>query len=305
MAGKLTRNPSKWRPFLCGGDKACSSAEKGPNSDTSVMNLSDTVFEFLDDSVSTAEREQNNDDDDDDGDGEDDKAFWEKKNNLLQSTLFRTSSIESRIRDATHEALKELQMTLNYCCCGRPGTESCRSCLMIEVCSRMRDAGFNCAVSKSKWKRSSDLQAGEHTFLDVIEDTINPKTGLRGVIVIELNFRGEFEMAKANEEYNELIKKLPEVFVGKMHRLESSIKILCSAAKKCMKDKKMYLGPWRKKEYMKAKWLVTCQRITPAPASVTPLSDRTNTGRKTRASMLTADLLENSTTQGLQLFSFF
>lgn len=110
-------------------------------------------------------------------------------------------------------------------------------------------------------------------------------------MIVELNFRGEFEMAKASEEYNTLVSKLPEVFVGKIERLLSLTTILCSAAKKCMKDKKMHLGPWRKTKYMQAKWLRVSERQTAVPRqmSTTGYSIRP---QRPRASMLTVDLLE-------------
>lgn len=114
-------------------------------------------------------------------------------------------------------------------------------------------------------------------------------------VVIELNFRAEFEMARASEDYNRLISRLPEVFVGKAERLGALIKILCSAAKKCMKEKNMHLGPWRKYKYMQAKWLGTCERSTPAPLPV-GYSDRPT---KPKASMLTFDLLEAMPMPGL------
>ncbi|KAE9450708.1 hypothetical protein C3L33_17396, partial [Rhododendron williamsianum] len=85
--------------------------------------------------------------------------------------------------------------------------------------------------------------------------------------MIELNFCAEFEISIASEEYKLLIKKLPEVFVGKVERLQNLIKILCSAAKKCMKEKKMHMAPWRKHKYLQAKWLnaAACERTAAQP----------------------------------------
>lgn len=108
--------------------------------------------------------------------------------------------------------------------------------------------------------------SGEHTFLDVVDDASSKKGGVR--VIIELNFRAEFEISRASEEYKRLIKKLPEVFVGKVERLHNLIKILCPAAKKCMKENKMHMGPWRKHRYMQAKWLsAACERTTAQPLS--------------------------------------
>lgn len=118
--------------------------------------------------------------------------------------------------------------------------------------------------------------------------TENSSKAKGGVIkvIIELNFRGEFEMARGNEEYNQLVKRLPEIFVGKAERLRVLVKIMCSAAKKCMKEKKLHLGPWRKQKYMQAKWNGKCDKILeplPIVYSTRPT--------KPKASLLTFDLM--------------
>lgn len=123
--------------------------------------------------------------------------------------------------------------------------------------------------------------------MDVIDNSRSKKGDVR--IIIELNFRAEFEMARASKEYNRLVQQLPEEFVGKVERLSSVIKVLCSAAKKCMKEKKMHMGPWRKQKYMQAKWLSACERKASSPSLSVDHSPRLP---KPRASMLTVDLLE-------------
>nr|DAD20963.1 TPA_asm: hypothetical protein HUJ06_022426 [Nelumbo nucifera] len=204
----------------------------------------------------------------------------------FQATLSRTSSLESKIRQATKEALRESQLKGNICVCRRPVTGGCRSCLQREVSDHLRKAGYDCAICKSKWRSSPDIPSGEHTYLDVLEKS--PKKG-EVRVVIELNFRAEFEVARAKDEYNRLINRLPEVFVGKAERLRTLIKILCSAAKECLKENKMHMAPWRKHKYMQAKWFGPCERTTPAPLFPVGFSDRP---AKPRASMLTFDLLE-------------
>ncbi|KAL7185520.1 hypothetical protein ACSBR2_027461 [Camellia fascicularis] len=218
---------------------------------------------------------------------EDDKAFWESKDQLLQATLCRTTSIETKIRHATKEALRELNLGGNDCACPRPVADGCRNCLQREISDRLRTAGYNCAVCKSKWRSSPDIPKGEHTYLEVLDSSNSKKKEVR--VVIELNFRAEFEMARANEEYNRLTSRLPDMFVGKAERLQALIKILCSSAKKCMKDRKMHMGPWRKQKYMQAKWFSTFERIVP------PIQPAGFSGQlpKPRVSMLTFDLVEN------------
>ncbi|KAM7525090.1 hypothetical protein LguiA_014992 [Lonicera macranthoides] len=294
MPGATARIPMSHRIFTCNSQESEFSSDP-------AMSLSDTVFGFLDpewegspnsivnnNGYDQDENENENGEQENLGDSENNKSFWETQHQLLRASLCRTSSLESRIRNATKEALKETQTNGNACSCRRPVSGGCRSCLMREICGRLQNAGFNSAICKSKWKSSPDIPSGEHTFLDVIDDS-NPKKGEVRVI-IELNFRGEFEMARANEEYNQLVNKLPELFVGKIERLLSLIKILCTAAKKCMKEKKLHMGPWRKHRYMQAKWVKISERKSPSRPLPTGYSNRT---QRSRASMLTVDLLEN------------
>ncbi|KAM7264255.1 hypothetical protein ACFE04_001938 [Oxalis oulophora] len=216
---------------------------------------------------------------------EEKRVFWENQNELLQATLYRTSSLESRIRVVTKDALKEIG---NICGCGKSGC--CKTCLMRKVCDKLGDSGYNSAICKSKWRTNPFIPSGEHTFLDVVE---NSKRGdIR--VIIELNFRAEFELAKANEEYNRLVARLPEVFVGKVERLQNVIKIVCSAAKKCMKEKKMHLGPWRKQRYMQAKWLGNNYERTKATPAVISWSTigYPNGLPKPTASILSVDLID-------------
>ncbi|KAL3851321.1 hypothetical protein ACJIZ3_013203 [Penstemon smallii] len=261
-----------------------------------AMNLSDTVFEFLSDESQGSSPVSFNDDfeDDDDkenqnenGNGNVEDNFWENQHQLLQATICRTSSLETRIRNTTKETIKEAQNSGNACPCGKPHDNGCRKCLMAEVCRRLQNAGLDSAICKSKWRSSSDIPSGEHTFIDVLDNS-NTKKEVR--VIIELNFRTQFEMARSNEEYNKLVKRLPEIFVGKIERLLALLKILCAAAKKCMEEKKMHLGPWRKLRYMQAKWLKTCERL----ASSRPLSSG-NSGRiaRPKLSMLTVDLMDS------------
>uniref|UniRef100_M1CWS1 Uncharacterized protein n=1 Tax=Solanum tuberosum TaxID=4113 RepID=M1CWS1_SOLTU len=260
-----------------------------------TINNSDTVFSFLDEEVQSSSPESinddvyvnNRDDEDDDKENVEDNQFWENQHQLLQSVLCRTTSLESQIRSIT----KETKQSENGCSCRKMVGDGCRNCLMKEVSSRLQNAGFNSAICKSKWKSSPDIPSGEHTFIDVVDNSSPKKGEVR--IIIELNFRGEFELAKASEEYNRLVKCLPEVFVGKIERV---IKILCNAAKKCMKEKKMHIAPWRKQKYMQAKWLKTSERMM-SSTSKSPLSAEeycySNRLSRPKASMLTVDLLEN------------
>ncbi|XP_022886339.1 uncharacterized protein LOC111402342 [Olea europaea var. sylvestris] len=290
MARVMARIPINHRILMC------ESREIEFSGDPAAINLSDTVFEFLSEECEglspvsfDGENEEDGEEEEKNGNGNaEDNCFWETHYQLLQDTLCRTSSLESRIRSITKETKKEAQQTRNFCGCGRQFNNGCRNCLMKEVCRRLQNAGFDGAICKSKWRSSLNIPSGEHTFLDVREKSSSNKGEIR--VIIELNFRAEFEMARANEEYNKLIRKLPEFFVGKIERLLALLKILCSAGKKCMKEKKMHMAPWRKHRYMEAKWLRICERLTSTPPLSTGYSGR---AARPTASMLTVDLTES------------
>ncbi|XP_028807874.1 uncharacterized protein LOC114762549 [Neltuma alba] len=265
-----------------------------------AMSFPDTVFAFWEDVNSSSKNSSNSGDflDEDNKEYENfgtlqhNKAYWDEQDQLLQATLCRTTSIESKIRQATKQALRESSVSSGMqtqCACRRPAMSyGCRSCLQRQICDRLLNQGFNCSICQSKWKSSSEIPSGEHTYLEVTDKSSSKRGEVR--VVIELSFRTEFEMARGSEDYNRLVSRLPEVFVGKVERLRVLIKILCSAAKKCMKEKKMHLAPWRKQKYMEAKWLIgtfdrSAVALSVAGDHVRPLKPKT--------SMLTCDLLEN------------
>ncbi|KAL7590829.1 uncharacterized protein LOC111892701 [Lactuca sativa] len=277
--------------------------------DQPTMQLSGSIFGFLEEEATILSSPENDtysdniqheieDDNETENpeDIEDKIKFWDTQHKNLHSTLFRTTMFESKIRNIAKEVLLEVEMAENECSCSRPVPRGCRSCRMREICSRLQNSGYDSAICKSKWKSSLDIPSGEHTFVDVIDNSNHKKGEVR--VIIELELRGQFEMKKGSEEYNGLVSKLPDIFVGKIDRLQTVIKLLSNAAKKCMKEKKMHLGPWRKQRYMQAKWLKVIERITPITLTlIKPLevdhSYSTRSPYKAKSSMLTMDLLDN------------
>ncbi|CAN6443629.1 unnamed protein product [Victoria cruziana] len=174
--------------------------------------------------------------------------------------------------------------------CKMPSAGGCRNCLQQDVVDRLRKAGHDAAVCRSKWRNSPDIPAGEHSYIDVIDNAQRNDDDAAARVLIELDFRAEFEMARGSSEYNQLVNRLPEVFVGRPDRLKEVIKAACSAGKRCMKEKKMHLGPWRRQKYMHSKWLGPHERIKPAGPLSTHLFEKQS---KKKMSMLTFGLSKN------------
>ncbi|XP_051141966.1 uncharacterized protein LOC127258929 isoform X2 [Andrographis paniculata] len=115
--------------------------------------------------------------------------------------------------------------------------------------------GYSAAICKSKWEKSTTLPAGEHEYIDV---TIGSER-----LIVEIDFKSEFEIARSTKAYKQLLQTLPNIFVGKDNRLDSIITIVSESARQSLKKKGMPFPPWRKAEYVKAKWLSPFSRISP------------------------------------------
>lgn len=128
--------------------------------------------------------------------------------------------------------------------------------------------GYDAAICKSKWDKSLSFPAGEYEYVDVIIG------GER--LIIDIDLRSEFEVARSTKTYKSILQILPHIFVGKSDRLSKIICILSEAAKQSLKKKGMHIPPWRKADYVQAKWLSPPTRLisstcaTPPPSPLTP-----------------------------------
>lgn len=80
--------------------------------------------------------------------------------------------------------------------------------------------------------------------------------------MVDVDFRSEFEIARPTKTYKAILHTLPYVFVGKCDRLQSIVALASEAAKLSLKKRCMHIPPWRKVEYVRAKWIspYTCSR---------------------------------------------
>ncbi|KAK4388261.1 hypothetical protein Sango_2432700 [Sesamum angolense] len=125
--------------------------------------------------------------------------------------------------------------------------------------------GYNASVCKSKWDKSSSIPAGEYEYIDVIME------GER--VIVDVDFRSEFEIARSTSNYKAILQCLPCIFVGKTDRLLQILSIVSEAARQSLKKKGMHIAPWRKAEYMKSKWLSPHTRTTHPKSTSPPEND--------------------------------
>lgn len=115
-------------------------------------------------------------------------------------------------------------------------------------------------------QKSGNFSAGAYEYIDVVIE------GER--LLVDIDFRSEFEIARSTRSYKCLLQVLPNIFVGKADRLQKIVHLLTEAAKQSLKKKGMPCPPWRKAEYVEAKWLSTYTRVAPVSNSASePGSD--------------------------------
>ncbi|KAF2555352.1 hypothetical protein F2Q68_00016706, partial [Brassica cretica] len=96
--------------------------------------------------------------------------------------------------------------------------------------------------------------SGEYEYIDVIVGEER--------LLIDVDFRSEFDIARQTSGFKALLQSLPFIFVGKSDRLTQIVSLISEAAKQSLKKRGMHLPPWRKAEYMRSKWMSSYTRAS-------------------------------------------
>lgn len=81
----------------------------------------------------------------------------------------------------------------------------------------------------------------------------------------------EFEIARPTKGFASLLEVLPKISVCKVDDFKEIVKIMSRAVKKSMSQMKMPVPPWRRREYVQAKWFGSYKRtMNEFPTKKTP-----------------------------------
>ncbi|KAK9950218.1 hypothetical protein M0R45_005719 [Rubus argutus] len=207
--------------------------------------------------------------DDDDSDAKPQRIlYWESQQALLQEILERSSLTGSKLRREVCEITEKVrEQQADFCQCRKPNVDACNSCLRHGVVNLLCDQGFKATLCTSKWSESKKIPGGTHEYIEVM--VIGSRTKQISYVV-ELEFRDQFEIVKACNEYRNLVKMLPKTFVGKPDYLNAIVRVVCDAAKQSMKESRIHMGPWRKRRFMLMKWSASVERLASVESSSTP-----------------------------------
>ncbi|KAK3163146.1 hypothetical protein QOZ80_1BG0098210 [Eleusine coracana subsp. coracana] len=125
------------------------------------------------------------------------------------------------------------------------------SCIRHLLAKLLRYSGYDAAVCSSKWQGFDKIPGGDHEYIDVI---MNSDTTGSERLIIDIDFRSHFEIARAVDSYGNLLNSLPVVYAGSLPRLKQFLHVMVDAAKWSLKQNSMPLPPWRSLSYLQAKW---------------------------------------------------
>lgn len=135
------------------------------------------------------------------------------------------------------------------------------SCIRFYLVKLLRSSGYDAAVCTSKWQNSGKVPGGDYEYIDVANHS---DTASSERLIIDIDFRSHFEIARPSESYDAIMNSLPVIYVGTLSNLKHFLHIMVEAAKSSLRQNSMPLPPWRSFAYLQCKWYSPYQRnITP------------------------------------------
>ncbi|XP_015876868.3 uncharacterized protein LOC107413434 [Ziziphus jujuba] len=131
------------------------------------------------------------------------------------------------------------------------------SCIRFSLVKLLRLSGYDAAVCSSRWQAAGKVPGGDHEYIDVVNHNGSNSSER---LIIDIDFRSHFEIARAVASYDKILNSLPVVYVGSSSRLEQFLQVMVEAARSSLKQNSMPLPPWRSLAYLQAKWQSPYQR---------------------------------------------
>ncbi|XP_078171354.1 uncharacterized protein LOC144565462 [Carex rostrata] len=141
-----------------------------------------------------------------------------------------------------------------------------RSGVNRAVMTRLREKGYDSGLCKARWEGSKGLAPGNYEYIDVIQMAMGGKNER---YIVDVYFAAESEVAGPTDEYQTVLSALPEMALVQQEEMRRVLRIMADEAKRSLKNRGLSLPPWRKKQFLMAKWLGPYRRTTnPVPASM-------------------------------------
>ncbi|XP_028092289.1 uncharacterized protein LOC114292501 [Camellia sinensis] len=171
----------------------------------------------------------------------------------LQDVLMRVTNAETQILEKILIYLRDIEFI-----------DETNNNLKKWIVLRLIRDGFEASLCKTSWPATLGGSSvfefkGDYEYIDVMKDS----NGEAVRLIVDMDFRSQFELARPTSTYSELTTSLPSIFVGSEEKLMEIICLVCSAAKQSLRERGLHIPPWRKATYMQSKWLShNCKKIS-------------------------------------------
>lgn len=128
------------------------------------------------------------------------------------------------------------------------------------------DYNYNAGICKVRWESTGKVKSGSYEYIDVIKSSSDDSCRY----IIDINFAGEFQIARPTEEYAKLVSELPVIYVGTPEAVKKIVRVIGDAVNRSMEINKLHVPPWRRIGYMQNKWLGSYKRTSNPMASGKP-----------------------------------
>ncbi|KAI3451511.1 hypothetical protein Pfo_008176 [Paulownia fortunei] len=121
----------------------------------------------------------------------------------------------------------------------------------------LKKEGYNASLCHTYWPAALNCPGGEYEYIDIL---CEGRKGCASRVIVDIDFKSQFELARPTSDYKELCDMLPSIFVGDEQKLNKIISILCGEAKNSFRERGLNVPPWRTPCYMHSKWFSPSRR---------------------------------------------
>jgi len=113
------------------------------------------------------------------------------------------------------------------------------------------EAGYDATVKEKK-------RGGETRGLfDVSHEYVQVRLEGSAVVVVEVRLREHFALPRESPRYKEVLRRVPEIFVGSRAQLRSLVGIMCAEMATNLTETGLSVPPWRKFDSVWSRWANT------------------------------------------------
>ncbi|MBA0613427.1 hypothetical protein Godav_013866 [Gossypium davidsonii] len=124
------------------------------------------------------------------------------------------------------------------------------NCIRYSLVKLLGLSRYDDDVCVSRWQRSGKVPGGDHQYIDVV----NYNNGNSERVIIDIDFRSHFKIARAVDSYDRILHSLPVVYVGSLTQFKQLLHLMVEAARSSLRQNSMLFPSWRSLAYLQAKW---------------------------------------------------